>query len=260
MTRDSALPVVNSPQSHSSVRPHTVDASGTGSESRTPKMPMMPAEGASGVVGSEESHKRGNKNDSESIVDIVALAKKHCLHLDEVRKLWDEFRTLDVKGRGSLSFEEFEQAVRKKCNLTQDEEIPSYLLEEQCKKIGIASWIKFEAYLCWAVATAFSEEVMVPDPAQRYLRKLARDYKVPFDDIEMLKALYDRYDEDGSGGIDLNEFRQVLIELHANNNAGVKSAGPNDKTIKRYFTEVDKDESGTVEFEEFLEWFLQSGL
>lgn len=204
--------------------------------------------------GDEESAKRSNnKNEPESTIDVVVLAKKHGLSLDEVRKLWEEFRCMDIKSKGYLSMEEFEQVVRKKCNLAVEEEIPPYLLEEQCRKIGISSWIKFEAYLSWAVATAFAEEIMVPDPAQRHLRKLARHHGVPYDDIERVKAVYDNFDSDKSGCIDVNEFRQVLTCLMMQ---GPKATEPSNNTVKRYFKEVDTDGSGEVEFEEFLGWFL----
>merc|ERR1719183_3499065 len=203
--------------STSSPRPHTTDATGTGaSQARVAEM----AESAgfssmynSVVNGTEDLGKQGKKNDSDSCMEVVSLAKKHCLSTEETRTRWEEFRSFDVKGRGYLSFEEFELAVRKMCNLTAEEDIPSHLLEEQCKKIGIASWVKFEAYLTWAVATAFSEEVMVPDASQRRLRAVARIHGIPYHDLERLKSKFDSYDNDGNGVIDFYEFQKVVIDL-----------------------------------------------
>lgn len=241
--------------SQSSMRPHTVDVSGA-PDAQTHKV----GDSHGTVVWAQESHKRSNSNETDNINDVVMLAKKHCVSLEEVRRQWDEFRTFDTKGKGYLSFEEFEQLVRKKCNLLPEDDIPSHLLEEQCRKIGIASWVKFEAYLAWSMATAFFEEVMVPDPAQRHLRKLAREYRVNYDDIDGIKAVYDSFDSDGSGSIDANEFRQVLVELVTK---GPKAtlrdvhAAPSERVTQRYFKEVDKNGNGIIDFVEFLTWFLK---
>lgn len=207
------------------------------------------------VNGTEDVGKRGAKHEEHGCMEVVSLSKKHCLSLEETRKLWDEFRSFDTKGRGHLSFEEFEHSVRKKCNLDPNEEIPAHLLEDQIKKIGITGWVKFEAYLMWAVATAFSEEVMVPDPDQRRLRKLAREHGIAYTDLEEIQAVYQKFDEDGSGDIDFHEFSKILIELHK----GPKATEPNTKTLRRYFTEIDVDGGETIDFAEFLQWFLNCG-
>jgi len=264
--RQPMLPMV---RSQSSGRPHTVDAAGAeASEERAKKMAdstglssswkLADATGLSSmyssvVNGTEDTVKRGNKNEPDSCMEVVSLSKKHCLSLEETKKCWDEFRSFDTKGRGCLSFEEFEVAVRKRCNLTADEEIPVYLLEDQCKKIGIASWVKFEAYLTWAAATAFSEEVMVPDAVQRRLRKLARTHGIADSELEWVKACFDHYDGDRSGVIDFAEFRQAVIELL---HQGPKATEPNARTLRGYYIEIDKDCDGQIDFVEFLSWFL----
>lgn len=212
----------------------------------TPKAPSVPS-GFQLLMKAKDPGRRKSNNE-EDVTDVVAIAQRNAYPLDEAWKLWDEFRSLDTKGTGYLSLQEFEQLVRNKCNLPSGEAIPEHLFEEQCRKLGIQNSIKFEAYLLWATATAFSEEIMVPDPAIRCLRKLAREYAIPFDAVEEVKAIFDKYDVDGSGGIELCEFRQVLSEM--------VPAKPSEINLRRFFKEVDANGDGVVDFNEFLAWFV----
>jgi len=212
----------------------------------TPKPPPAPS-GFQLLMRTKEPGRRKSSNE-EDVTDVVAIALRNEYPVDEAWKLWDEFRSLDTKGTGYVSLEEFEQLVRNKCNLPLGEPIPKHLLEDQCRKLGIQNSIKFEAYLLWATATAFFEEIMVPDPAIRWLRKLAREYHIPFDAVEEVKDIFDKYDVDGSGGIELTEFRQVLSEM--------VPAQPSEMNLRRFFKEVDKNGDGVVDFSEFLAWFV----
>ena len=57
-------------------------------------------------------------------------------------------------------------------------------------------------------------------------------------------------DEDGSGELDIFEFKDMMRKL------GVDD--PDE--IGRYFKEIDEDESGLVDFEEFRDWWVANGL
>ena len=57
---------------------------------------------------------------------------------------------------------------------------------------------------------------------------------------------FDLYDEDSSGFIDLNELRELLEKLGEN---------LSEDELHHAFKELDQDESGEIEFLEFVEWF-----
>lgn len=237
------------------------DDSRTGSKddrNAQPNSIELPLTSVSSPSRSHPNHSH-HTGDDAWVATIGMLAKKHHCSVTEVRRIWEEYHDFDTKSKGFLSYEEFEQAIRTKCNIPTSEDLPEHLLEAQCKLIGIGehSNIKFEAYLSWAIATAYSEEVMVPDPLQRRLRHLAREYDLTLPDMEDLKAIFDHYDSDSSGAIDKQEFRAVVVELARREDPHAPE--PTNQALLRYFMEVDTDGSGTVEFEEFLPWYLKVG-
>ena len=80
------------------------------------------------------------------------------------------------------------------------------------------------------------EGYKVVDDPNRYsfLRRVADAFK--------------RYDKDGSGVIDKNEFRALLAAV------GKDWRSCDDSVIEKALSVVDKDGSGTVSFTEFLDW------
>jgi len=81
------------------------------------------------------------------------------------------------------------------------------------------------------------------------VRALAKKYGVPVDDAEMLRDKFKIFDEDESGYIDKGEFKKVLTAF----------MGPKAEISKErfdaYWRDVDQDNSGEVDFEEFLAWY-----
>jgi len=92
----------------------------------------------------------------------------------------------------------------------------------------------------------------VTDPKERQFRQLARDHGFCLPDVEKVKTVFDKFDQDGSGYIDEDEFRQALIQLW-----GVKDSSDLSKTkMRQYWVEVDADASGQIAFAEFVTWYL----
>jgi len=187
--------------------------------------------------------------------DICALqAKKHKRPLDVVKKYYDEFKGLDENGNGMLTPVEFEAAVRKLCHVPDGEPTPLDLFDNQWKildrhKRGVAG---FEEFLLWSLNVAFTEGVVVEDTEERRMRSMAKKHKFNILDLERMRGVFNQFDEDGSGEVDEDEFKQVLCHVMK-----VKEASDiPDMTVKRYFREVDIDGSGDIDFEEFALWYL----
>ena len=68
---------------------------------------------------------------------------------------------------------------------------------------------------------------------------------VPDEKILEMKRAFTKYDSDGSGMLDNDEFRRIAPEIGVN-------LTPNG--LRKAFEHLDADGSGTVEFEEFLKW------
>jgi hypothetical protein len=70
---------------------------------------------------------------------------------------------------------------------------------------------------------------------------------------EKLKVAFDRFDTDGSGVIDYEEFRAMLGVLL---NVSEEQDLARDR-VYRFWKEIDRDSSGEVDFLEFCHWYLK---
>ncbi|CAE7591193.1 TNNC2 [Symbiodinium natans] len=106
--------------------------------------------------------------------------------------------------------------------------------------------------LQWYSTYSFQEELIL-SADMRDLRRLSRQYGVPWEEVDNVKRQFDAVDEDGSGDISLQEFSDVLrrvlqvppnLELPANR-------------VRYFWQELDHDGNGKADFTEFLPWWLK---
>ena len=88
--------------------------------------------------------------------------------------------------------------------------------------------------------------IMEEEHAERVATQEAKDTRLnEFRDV--VKIAFDKYDEDGSGTMEIDELEQMLRhELR-------EPVAPED--LQEAITEMDADGNGVVDFEEFLDWF-----
>ncbi|CAD7949312.1 unnamed protein product [Amoebophrya sp. A120] len=98
------------------------------------------------------------------------------------------------------------------------------------------------------MAQEFDMEKNLP-PEIIEVRALAKKVGVSVDDAEMLRAKFNEFDVDGSGFIDKDEFKGVLKAFMGSRNEISK------ERFDAYWRDVDQDNSGEVDFEEFLKWY-----
>lgn len=196
----------------------------------------------------------GDKADWRTLIE---LGRRYGHPVNEVREIWLEFKEHDQEGVGSITKEEFKKIIRKRTNIDESRELPLHLT----KGVSLAGpgRIGFEQFLRWTGLTAWTEEMMAPDPNDRDIRQLAREQEMRLPDAEKIKRLFDEFDTDKSGEIEENEFRHILYRLlRVRNVADVPL-----KRLQRYWREVDLDGSGSIGFNEFLIWyattFMQDG-
>lgn len=188
--------------------------------------------------------------------EVVKLAKDHHIPIEEVRKKKEEFESYDTGGAGELSLGDLRYAVRDKCNIPANEPLPEHLMLRQWAHADTdgSGTLNFKEFLLWSLNTAYSEEMMVTDPLERQLRAVARNLRVPITDVERVKAIFDKFDLDGSDSIDEDEFNKALFILMEVTNP---SELPENK-LKRYWRDADVSGNGEINFEEFLLWYLRS--
>jgi Ca2+-binding EF-hand superfamily protein len=208
------------------------------------------------IVGSQAPEKTTNPlfRPSMSYDICVDLSRKHHLHLSDVRAMRNEFSEFDIDANGSLSLVEFKNGIRKRCCLDDDAEIPPHLLSKNWESADVNSdgKIDFEEYVLWSSNHGFAEEIACPDAEVRQLRQVAREHKLELPIVERVKRVFDRFDRDGSGQIEENEFKNCLITL-------MRVSNPEDVSelaLRRYWREVDVDRSGSISFSEFVVWYF----
>jgi len=61
-----------------------------------------------------------------------------------------------------------------------------------------------------------------------------------------VRESFDKFDKDGNGKIDLQEFRELVAALGDTNEPA---------QVEAIFDEIDEDETGMVDFAEFEQWW-----
>jgi len=186
----------------------------------------------------------------------MALSKLHMVPMPEAKKIYNDFQHLDTDSSGTLSMEEFEEMLRERCGLDSDQPIPKHI-QNIWKDVDAdqSGELTFEEYFCWAARNKWSEELLVDNELDRENRSLAREYDLPILDVERYRKDFNKFDNDGSGLIDQEEFTQMVMLI-------MKVQDPSDvpkQRLARYWTEIDADHSGEVTFSEFVKWCACSG-
>lgn len=112
--------------------------------------------------------------------------------------------------------------------------------------------IDFEEFARWYSAHGFMEDLLLTRK-EREIRNIARKYCVPFPEVERMKSTFDKYDGDGSGVLEYEEFTKCLNKLMK---VPTHLEMPASR-VKQFWNEVDVDGSGDVDFEEFLRWYVR---
>lgn len=183
---------------------------------------------------------------------LLALSKTQKTPVEEVRRIWEEFKELNVDHSGEITPEEFQAVVRRRCNIPDNESVPAHLRQLPSRRLGGSEGasVGFEEYLMWYLQVAYAEEFMVTDPKERVMRNLSRKHDLCITDVERIKKVFVQFDDDDSGTIDREEFKKAILAILGVKNPSDVSA----KKLERYWNEADSDRNGTIDFEEFLLW------
>mmetsp|Transcript_70293 Transcript_70293/g.164643 ORF Transcript_70293/g.164643 Transcript_70293/m.164643 type:complete len:599 (+) Transcript_70293:93-1889(+) len=202
--------------------------------------------------GDEERHGR-----ELSYATCSELAKKHRLTVVQVRETLEEYLLLDKNKDGRLSFDEFEQAIRDRCAIPVGQVVPPHLLTFNWNKAdrdGDAE-ICFEEFLLWSTEHAFTEELVVHDPQERYLRELARRHNFTLDEVDRCHKTFNASDANRNGSIEEADFRHCVASLWK---CDLEDISPT--RLRQFWLEADKARMGKLSFEVFLVWYMTIGV
>jgi len=101
------------------------------------------------------------------------------------------------------------------------------------------------------------DEKMV-DPDERKLREIAKKHKIGLLDADSIMDSFKKYDTDGSGEIDKQEFRELVRDLLLVGKA--KHCDLAESVVDQFWVQADTERAGAIGFEGFLVWFYYSGV
>ncbi|CAE7928205.1 unnamed protein product, partial [Symbiodinium sp. KB8] len=137
------------------------------------------------------------------------------------------------------------------CGLDPEKTVPGHLLESDWPKDFEDVELTEEDFVSWYNNKQWSEEIMVPDPQERQLRRFCKKQGFKITEVERVKAAFDKADKDGSGALDHYEFQQVYCQLE-----GIDVSQVNETKFRILWQEVDEDFSGSIDLMEFAKWYL----
>jgi len=88
------------------------------------------------------------------------------------------------------------------------------------------------------------------------LHGLARSVNMKVEDVVAIKQIFDAFDEDKTGTLELEEFQNVAMGILSSQLTKTAKAKQRVRQLcERNFAMMDSDGSGSLDFEEFLRWY-----
>jgi len=92
--------------------------------------------------------------------------------------------------------------------------------------------------------------------------QLAREQKMSVDDVVLVKSVFDSFDTNRSGSLDVEEFEKAIVKLLT---CQLQLADPKEvlervKAVGEWsWWDGDSDHSGSIDFKEFITWYSSNG-
>lgn len=207
-----------------------------------------------------EPEKKPVKKEEEAVINVdplaLTLSRRHKLEFHEVKYMLRKFLEAPKQTNGGC----VKSAFRKILLLIFDrQEIDPLMVDSaylSCNaEMGqpdmdkFLSWYKQHMFTSVAAMTADSSR----QASDAMVYELAKKHQITAVEMDLIKQHFDRFDTDGSGNIEQDEFRimiKSLLRVSADSDIS-------ETRLMRFWTEIDADGSGEVNFEEFTEWYLK---
>jgi len=172
----------------------------------------------------------------------------------DAQGLFNHYATYNGK-HGYIEYQNFGEIVVQIMKSTKQKLSP----EAMQKKIEV-SWLEadrnyngkldFDEFAIWYSSWGFQQELLL-SPKKIRTREFAKKYNLSILDVDSVHSKFQLFDEDGSGEIEFPEFEKLLYKLMKVPCGQELPAS----RLKHFWKEIDIDGSGSVCFDEFLQWY-----
>lgn len=198
------------------------------------------------------------KDDDVVNVDPLALtmSRRHKLEFHEVKFMLRKFLEAPKQHNGGCAKSVFRNVL---CLIFDRKDIDPSMVDSayiSCNAENAPP--DMDKFLTWYKQHMFTSVAAMTADASRQasdqmVYELAKKHNVSAVEMDLIKQHFDRFDSDGSGQIEQDEFRIMIKSLlRVSTDSDISET-----RLMRFWTEIDADGSGEVCFEEFTEWYLK---
>lgn len=175
----------------------------------------------------------------------------------EAAHLFQRFAEIPKGGTifdGKLQISQLTQVLVALCDVSDASELDKKFAERAFRAADRDSggYIDIEEFAIWYSSFCFAEEVTVR-PQVRQTRELARQMGLEIWAIEKFRVAFDKYDADGSGEIEFDEFSDMVQELLK---IPTGHELPHDRLMTMWRT-ADVQQKGYLDFREFCFFYCR---
>eukprot|EP00930_Biecheleria_cincta_P096648 TRINITY_DN88468_c0_g1_i1.p1 TRINITY_DN88468_c0_g1~~TRINITY_DN88468_c0_g1_i1.p1 ORF type:complete len:351 (+),score=67.18 TRINITY_DN88468_c0_g1_i1:131-1183(+) len=189
----------------------------------------------------------------------MQLAKQHRLEFYEVKVLLEAVHNASKTPEGFIGVDEFTKILKRAFEVdTVPEDLVCKLHGECCKdRSGAPREFDVSTFLDWYMVNIFTTVAHLRGDQKAMAghaltEELCNKHGLQKTQLDKIKKQFDKYDLDGSGNIDQDEFYEMISAF-----VGAGKGDISGERLKAWWREIDLDCSGEVDFGEFVEWYLK---
>jgi hypothetical protein len=186
--------------------------------------------------------------------EVWSVAHKYRLPLLEVQRIADAISSIRTARFGRVSEDELRRLM---CRTFDVEDVSKQVLEEAMLVLSADREVTLDSFVSWYVQNMFkhvagllgakdqcASDAMVYD--------MAKKFGVSASAIDRIKKDFDRFDEDGNGTLEREEFQRMLFSIFQ-----AKTGDLSENRLRLFWMEIDSDNDGTIAFAEYVKWHLK---
>lgn len=219
--------------------------------------PSSRAGESSEAAESSKNSRRPSKTGVESLgARAVRASKAYNMTFNEAKEILEAFDNTTKNISGRFCKQDLNNFL---CNLFHAKEIPETTLDEiYYRTCSADSPLPFdlEAFFAWHMCSFSTVAKLRGDKAAvmkcASLDEICAKHGIDANDLDKVQRVFEKYDTDGSGVLDKDEFELMIVVY-----LGATKADISKDRLAAWWREIDLDGSGAVEFPEFVEWYVK---